>query len=512
MKSLTSCFLFALILIAAVSASAQDLSDYGVPLKIDIPVDSGTLREKYNETSAIEDREAYLRIEQLERGATPQAWSPDGKWIVFASLYGQRLWIVSAEGGEPELLFEEYQCESSFARYYNILSSVSGAAFTPDSRELTFTNNRVDEEKGSVVDINEREDGASYSIGPLIHTIESININTGERRVLVDGDNPAWSNDGRYLCYKIYDYRRNFEDQETENDGGLAVLDTETGEKWVLTDGTERLHAARFTPDDSAIIFSMGSNDLKQSQFYRIPREGGDIEQISFAENGGDGTGNSRLRFDISPDGEWLLYYDNNYENIFSVSGSYSTPTGGGSYSSTGSTRQLCLFNIDSRETYKIFPDPHITNKQGTIGFYSGDGAKIVYMMRDYNSNDTRLPTVYIRDVDPEEFQKIIPYSDVVSVKETPQSFLLLENYPNPFNPTTTIEYSLPVAGFTELAVYNMAGQIVRVLETGEMSAGVHSAVWDGRDMNGELVSSGVFISRLKTMDNVVSNRMLFVK
>ena len=512
MKSLTCCVLFTIIMIAAIPAIAQDMSAYGKPLEITIPVDSQTLREKHEVSQLVENREQAERVRKLEAATTPQAWSPDGKWIVFNSLYEMHLWIVPAEGGEPRLLFEEYQCESSFARYYNILFSQSGAAFTPDSQELTFTNHRIDEERGSVVTIVERENGVSYSIGPFIKTIESINIYTGERRVLVEGENPTWSNNGRYLCYKVFDYRQYFDELQTENDGGLAVLDTETGEKWVLTDGSKRIICARFTPDDSAIIFSMETVDVKHSQFFRVPFAGGEIEQISFPANGGDGTGNARRQFDISPNGEWLLYFDSNFENIFSASGSYSTPSGGGSYSTTGSTQQLCFYHIATGETYKLFPDPHITNISGIIGFYSGDGTKIVYQLRDYNSHDTKNPTVYVRDVNPENFQKIIPFEEVVAVEDAPESFAVMSNYPNPFNPTTTIEFTLPRAGYTELSVYNMSGQIVRVLATGEMNAGIHSAVWDGRDMNGSLVSSGVFISRLRTMDNVVSNRMLLVK
>ncbi|MFC1539689.1 CotH kinase family protein [Candidatus Latescibacterota bacterium] len=95
---------------------------------------------------------------------------------------------------------------------------------------------------------------------------------------------------------------------------------------------------------------------------------------------------------------------------------------------------------------------------------------------------------------------------------DIPLAFSLGQNYPNPFNPVTTIPFSIPEAGFVELTVYNISGQKVRELLAENMSAGVHTIIWDGRDENGAPVSSGVFITLLKTKDNVVSKRMLLIK
>ena len=85
-------------------------------------------------------------------------------------------------------------------------------------------------------------------------------------------------------------------------------------------------------------------------------------------------------------------------------------------------------------------------------------------------------------------------------------------NYPNPFNPSTTIEYSLAESGFTELAVYNIAGQKIKSLVSSEMTAGRHSVMWDGYDDHGNAVSSGVYLSRLKSGEKVTTQRMLFMK
>jgi len=95
---------------------------------------------------------------------------------------------------------------------------------------------------------------------------------------------------------------------------------------------------------------------------------------------------------------------------------------------------------------------------------------------------------------------------------DLPRKFSILGNYPNPFNPSTTIEYSLPETGRVSLVIYTVSGQKVCELVSGILSAGKHSVVWDGRDQTGNAVSSGVYISRLAIKDKVTANRMLVVK
>ena len=75
----------------------------------------------------------------------------------------------------------------------------------------------------------------------------------------------------------------------------------------------------------------------------------------------------------------------------------------------------------------------------------------------------------------------------------------LLGNYPNPFNPSTTIRYSLRESSLATLAVYNSLGQKIKTLVDGSQTAGVHTVQWDGRDEEGQRVSSGVYFYRLQS-------------
>ena len=80
-----------------------------------------------------------------------------------------------------------------------------------------------------------------------------------------------------------------------------------------------------------------------------------------------------------------------------------------------------------------------------------------------------------------------------------PFEFAMLPNNPNPFNPSTTINFTLPSADFTSLVIYNLMGQKIRELVSEELDAGAHTFVWDGKDDVGMAVSSGIYLSRLKS-------------
>lgn len=78
-----------------------------------------------------------------------------------------------------------------------------------------------------------------------------------------------------------------------------------------------------------------------------------------------------------------------------------------------------------------------------------------------------------------------------------PSSVALMPNYPNPFNPRTTIRYQIRMDTTVHLAVYTLDGKLVRELVNGHRTAGFHSADWDGRNDAGREMPSGVYLSRM---------------
>jgi len=88
----------------------------------------------------------------------------------------------------------------------------------------------------------------------------------------------------------------------------------------------------------------------------------------------------------------------------------------------------------------------------------------------------------------------------------------ILTNYPNPFNPETQISFRLPNAGTVDLRIFNLLGQEVRRLVSGELEAGDHTIRWDGRDAAGQSVASGIYFYRLETPGFKKTKRMLLLK
>ncbi|MDD4309284.1 MAG: T9SS type A sorting domain-containing protein, partial [Candidatus Cloacimonetes bacterium] len=88
----------------------------------------------------------------------------------------------------------------------------------------------------------------------------------------------------------------------------------------------------------------------------------------------------------------------------------------------------------------------------------------------------------------------------------------LENNYPNPFNPITTISFSLAKPAKTNLAIYNLKGQLVTRLVNKDMNAGLHHVVWNGKDTNNLSVASGMYFYRLESGDYTAVKKMLLMK
>ena len=93
-----------------------------------------------------------------------------------------------------------------------------------------------------------------------------------------------------------------------------------------------------------------------------------------------------------------------------------------------------------------------------------------------------------------------------------PKEFCLHSNYPNPFNPVTTISYDLLEDVYVELSVYNVRGEKVTTLFKGNQYAGSYKLDWDGTDKTGKIVSSGIYFINITSDSYCKTNKMVFIR
>ena len=117
----------------------------------------------------------------------------------------------------------------------------------------------------------------------------------------------------------------------------------------------------------------------------------------------------------------------------------------------------------------------------------------------------------------PDKFGRVVFSDAQVGIEDEdsdlPGSTILINRiYPNPFNPSTIIEYELPVNSHVKLAVYDILGREVAVLHEGMSVAGIHETLWNGRDKNGMMVGSGMYLFKVMTGTHSAWSKALFLR
>ncbi len=144
------------------------------------------------------------------------------------------------------------------------------------------------------------------------------------------------------------------------------------------------------------------------------------------------------------------------------------------------------------------------------MNFFWGTSSYFVADNIPANSSPLRL------DSNPVHLNLCLTKSTATLVREqktfAPTSFVLMQNHPNPFNPETTIEYQLPQPAQIRLAIYNLLGQEIKTLVDGERPAGRFAAQWHGRNEQGQMAPSGVYLYRLQAGGIVDLKKMLLIR
>ena len=131
--------------------------------------------------------------------------------------------------------------------------------------------------------------------------------------------------------------------------------------------------------------------------------------------------------------------------------------------------------------------------------------------LREIEDSYIEITDAQVRDGSYGLNEVVTPVS--VRIETRPEVYALRNNYPNPFNPETTIKYQLPEAGDVKLEIYNMLGQVVRTLVNQHQNAGRYTIQWDASNDYGQDLSSGIYFYRVQVGGEFTNvKKMLLVK
>jgi hypothetical protein len=167
-------------------------------------------------------------------------------------------------------------------------------------------------------------------------------------------------------------------------------------------------------------------------------------------------------------------------------------------------------------ETWELEFTPAANRSLSITGFDQVPaGLEAVLILDDGHTFEIREGTTVALPDDAATGRLVIGTSDFAAQEKEsvrPESYALHQNFPNPFNPRTSIRFSLPEASDVKLSIYNVLGQRVRLLAERRFDAGSHDLLWDGRDGSGQAVASGVYFYRLEAPAFTHERRMLLLK
>ena len=146
------------------------------------------------------------------------------------------------------------------------------------------------------------------------------------------------------------------------------------------------------------------------------------------------------------------------------------------------------------------------------IGFLPGHGTASEsksYSFKDENINTGK----YFYRLKQIDYNGSFTYSNTVEINiDLPSTYSLEQNFPNPFNPATTIRFTIPKDGRVKLSIYNLLAEEVAVLLDEHLKAGFHQVEWNGIDKNNKMLSSGAYFYRLEAGDFVEVKKMMLMK
>ncbi len=327
--------------------------------------------------------------------------------------------------------------------------------------------------------------------------------------------NPSWSPDGKRVAHDVVGGPAPF---------GHSIFITEltTGVRTLLA-GAEGGNDAAWSPNGQRIAFDL--SPVGDPSIFVVPSSGGAPALVRNDAVDPDWSPNSKRLVFLQPsdgsirtvneDGSAETFVDFGNNPVWSPNGQWIAFSNGGDIWKV----RVNIFGFALGTPQQVTTDPaedgqpSWSNNSQTIVFHSNreTGDFDIWTISAAGEPATRLTGLFDQgDFDPSfsnngRFvayagftEPIFPKSSLTHELSIPTFFSLEQNHPNPFNPETEIRFRIPETAHVVLKVYNTLGQEIRTLVEAYYEAGYYSVRWDGRDKNGRVVASGVYLYRLQ--------------
>ncbi|HEY5134041.1 MAG TPA: T9SS type A sorting domain-containing protein, partial [Candidatus Krumholzibacteriaceae bacterium] len=146
----------------------------------------------------------------------------------------------------------------------------------------------------------------------------------------------------------------------------------------------------------------------------------------------------------------------------------------------------------------------------GTPLVGSGEIARLVVKQTGESPAVVTIKAVDLRNVDNEKTE--ITAAEEHETPFVPKATALMQNFPNPFNPVTTLTFDVAQAGSVTIQVYDVSGRLLATLLNARVEVGRHRVEWNGKNANGSLVPSGIYFYRMKTAGYEATKKMILVR
>jgi CubicO group peptidase (beta-lactamase class C family) len=199
-------------------------------------------------------------------------------------------------------------------------------------------------------------------------------------------------------------------------------------------------------------------------------------------------------------------------------------------YLNNGLYQEFQLLEANTIELIKSIPYPNVDPVQGLIWYYKNESERTLFGHNGGDSgSSTEMFISFSDEIGVIILSNIDNYNALIQIENALfdfaeeitlsalddlniEHFSLIQNYPNPFNPVTAIQFSVPKDSYVNLKIFNILGKEVATLISGDVSAGYHKVIWNGRDKTGKPLSSGMYFSRMESGSFSVVKKMVLLK